>query len=293
MQRALLRPDGFKYVNYPFRVDPREPGARERDEAASAGRGMESGPPRELGRTPGRTKMRAAIEEGERLLVAAHQEAAEVLSNARTQASSESTMAKAEAERLLAEARETAAKLIEQAAAEAVKAREAARQEGLAAGTEQGKTMGRTEAVEAVRRESEGQVRRFQELLASAQNEKNRLIETAEGDMVGLSIAVAKKVIGDAIAKDREAVVAVVRGAIEKATVRDKLTVRVHPTDAQMVSFHKAALAASADGVKTIEIVEDQHVAPGGCLLDTPAGAVDARIERQIELLTKALSGAR
>ena len=41
--------------------------------------------------------------------------------------------------------------------------------------------------------------------------------------------------------------------------------------------------------MKNLSILEDSQVEPGGCVVETNLGYVDARIETKLELLEKAL----
>ena len=43
------------------------------------------------------------------------------------------------------------------------------------------------------------------------------------------------------------------------------------------------------DGLRFIEIVEDRRVGDGGCVIETNAGTIDAKIETQIAEVARAL----
>jgi flagellar assembly protein FliH len=66
---------------------------------------------------------------------------------------------------------------------------------------------------------------------------------------------------------------------------REQLVVRLHPDDV-------ALLKGDADG-GALRIDADPAVALGGCMIDGPAGSLDARFETQLEALGAVLKSVR
>jgi flagellar biosynthesis/type III secretory pathway protein FliH len=66
------------------------------------------------------------------------------------------------------------------------------------------------------------------------------------------------------------------------------LRVRVHPGDAAVLSPTWAQQAAPTG--QRLELVPDENIRRGGCLVEGEAGMVDARVETQQQLVLSALA---
>jgi flagellar biosynthesis/type III secretory pathway protein FliH len=87
-----------------------------------------------------------------------------------------------------------------------------------------------------------------------------------------------------------ERVVDVVRGAIRRATDRERIVARVHPDDLDLVREGAEDILRRMGGISRLDVLEDPRIARGGCLLETPAGDVDARLESQLARVLEALA---
>ncbi len=179
--------------------------------------------------------------------------------------------ARAEAAALLARARSDADAL----RAEAAAAREAARREGF----ETGRADGVAQAAVA---------------LAAANAEAARLVAAAGPTAIALAAKMAEKIVGRAVALAPETMAEIAREALAgcrpgPGTVR----LRIHPDDLPAVEARRAALEAGAPAA-ALELVADVAVGRHGCVIETPQGRVDARLETQLAALERALtSGGR
>jgi type III secretion protein L len=175
--------------------------------------------------------------------------------------------ARAEAAALLARARTEA----DAVRAEAGAVREAARREGF----EIGRADGVAEAAVA---------------LAAARSEAARLVAAAGPTAIALAAKMAEKIVGRAVALAPETMAEIAGEALAACrpgagTVR----VRIHPADLPAVEARRAALEAGAPAA-ALELVADEAVGRHGCVIETPQGRVDARLETQLAALERALT---
>ncbi|HJY75112.1 MAG TPA: FliH/SctL family protein [Burkholderiales bacterium] len=98
------------------------------------------------------------------------------------------------------------------------------------------------------------------------------------------------KLLGQVFAS-REGVIAAVREVVRGARERSRLTVRVSPSDYATIRAH---LDKVLEGLEAgaAEVVADERVELGGCLLETPSGSLDGRLEVQLANLRLALLAA-
>lgn len=106
-----------------------------------------------------------------------------------------------------------------------------------------------------------------------------------EADIVELSIAIAKKIVYEAAEKEREVVVNTVREAIKKTSDRETLKIRISPVDYDVLSKNRSELLHLVDGVKNVLFDVDEKIHPGGCMIETNHGDVDARIDSQFTII--------
>lgn len=167
------------------------------------------------------------------------------------------------------------------------------REEGLRCGHEEGMARGRSEAAAAAQVELAAAVerataplqdreRRIAALLSALQDSARDAVLAAEEDMVALSFQVICRVLG-AAAATREGVQAQVRVLLAERARQGPLVVHLHPEDL-------AAVDATAGGVTC---VADSRVVFGGCILESGAGGLDARLETVVEEMKATLLATR
>ena len=170
--------------------------------------------------------------------------------------------------------------VLAEARAEADMLREAARAEGYAAG--QAEAMASLEpalaalggAVEAVRAEQADHA------------------DALERRAVELGLALASKIIAGTLAVEPERVVDAVQGALRGIVERERITVLVNPDDMEIVSGAIEGVKASLGGIEHCVVEAERRVARGGCIVRTPVGDVDARVDTKLERAAEVISVA-
>lgn len=99
------------------------------------------------------------------------------------------------------------------------------------------------------------------------------------------------KLLGQSLA-GREGVIAAVREVVRRARERSRLTVRVSPSDYALIREHLATVLEGLEAGQ-VEVAADERVELGGCLLETPCGSLDGRLEVQLDRLRQTLAAAR
>ncbi len=115
---------------------------------------------------------------------------------------------------------------------------------------------------------------------------EQRLAEIEE-EMLSLIAAMAEKVIRRKLEADDEIVLAVVRETLEQAAGANQITVRISPSDEPLVREAQQTLLAALGPVEELQIIADEQIFPGGCLVETERGKFDARIDTQLQLLSE------
>mgnify|MGYP000902493050 CR=1 FL=1 len=126
------------------------------------------------------------------------------------------------------------------------------------------------------------------ELLEEAHHTKIKMFEECEADIIRMIMAIAKKVIATELSLNPNIIAGVIREAINFLDQPENLTVYVNPTDLEKV-LEIMNLEISGYNGDSPRMRPDESVSNGGCILESEAGTVDARMETRIEGVQTAL----
>jgi flagellar assembly protein FliH len=227
--------------------------------------------------------LRAAREEAEALVKAAEERAGQEAERGGREAEEIKRGAEAEAERIVAGAARKAEEIILSARTAFEEDRKKAEAEGREAGREAGFAGGQAE----VRR----LIERTHTVLERAQNKRSEILEETEQQVIDLVLLIARKVIKTVSESQRTVVISNVVQALRKLKARGNILIRVNLVDVKLTTEHIKDFIKIAEGAKDIQVVEDSTVDPGGCVIETDFGEVNARISGQLaELEDKILA---
>jgi flagellar assembly protein FliH len=130
--------------------------------------------------------------------------------------------------------------------------------------------------------------RLFGELSALKQN----LVRSHEKDILNIVFAIATKIVGDQGLRDEALVRRTVLKALHLAADRSELSLRIHPDDVQLIEKLKPEFFAQFKELKHLSLTPDPSLSRGGCLLESPCGDVDGRIETQLEEIHQVMNDA-
>lgn len=123
----------------------------------------------------------------------------------------------------------------------------------------------------------------FDTIVSELHREFSGAITRLEECAVALGIEVARFLLQREVHTDPDIVQEQVRRAFERVSGIDTVVVRLHPINVEALEKVKSVLIAKSDGVRTIHVQPDTSVDPGGCILDTAIGTIDAQIGTQLE----------
>lgn len=164
----------------------------------------------------------------------------------------------------------------------------AAREEGRQEGFRDGFARGKEEGVDMAREPA----RVLEKAMRRVSEERGTLLAKAERDVLDLAIAIATRIVRREVEVDRDLVTRVISDALRRASPLEEVVVRVNPADYARIKS-VPGLEGSLGDIRHLALVEDRRVSPGGCLIETASGAIDARVETQLEEIERALVRAQ
>lgn len=189
--------------------------------------------------------------------------------------------AQARADLVLRQAEERAELLIDQAVNGAQALVDEARQTGRKEGYEEGLKAGRV-AAEALQQEA---ARVRDDALA----QRDSFFAESREELVRLALTVARQVVRQELEQDPSRVLPLVDEALARVRGEDQASLRLAPAAAAALEPRQEELAAR-HGIGELRLVPDANLEAGDVQVQTPAGTVDGRVERQIGALSQTLT---
>lgn len=147
----------------------------------------------------------------------------------------------------------------------------------------------RTRILEEARREGEDQGRAdYLRGLAQALDAIDGFYARAEPEIVRLAVGIARKVIGEELAVSQDTVLKIVREGLSSGRRARHVEIKVHASDVARVraGIPRLELASSCE----VEVLASAGVEPGGCVIETEFGIIDARLETQLRVIEQSLT---
>jgi len=156
---------------------------------------------------------------------------------------------------------------------------------------ETGLREGREAGLAKAQSEHASQLQALATVVRSARTRIEEGIEDLTDVGVEIVFEAVCKVLGQALV-DREGVLAAVREPVRRARDRSRLIVRVSPLDFDVIRQNRDKILEGIEAGQ-VEIAADDRVELGGCLLETPSGNLDSRLEVQLANLRRTLLEAK
>jgi flagellar biosynthesis/type III secretory pathway protein FliH len=156
---------------------------------------------------------------------------------------------------------------------------------------ESGREEGLKQARQAAEAQYQGQLETLRALIEGVREARQCYVEDIGDEAVEIVFVALTKILGAGFAT-RTAAVAAVGEAIRCCKERGRLLVKVAPKDFQLLNAHRRELLESASASE-IELICDEQVKLGGCVLEGTSGNLDARLETQLQRLRETLLRAR
>jgi type III secretion system HrpE/YscL family protein len=123
------------------------------------------------------------------------------------------------------------------------------------------------------------------EALAELRAARQSLHNKCETELVRLAVRIAEKIIGEELRTRPETIVSIVRECLRGLRQEQNLRIRVNRRDLEQVEQRLALLQETVVAGRRVQVAPDAGVSPGGCIVETETGIIDARLETQLKCL--------
>jgi flagellar assembly protein FliH len=193
----------------------------------------------------------------------------------------------------IARAQEQAEQIVADANARAADIESAAREQGQAAGWQQGHTDGHDSGASAALDQHAARLREviatFNAAAAALDEFRAQVEAVATRDAVELALAIAARIARRQGMIDPDVLLENVKAALNIVGRTSVTRVAVHPSQHALLTEILPQLQPDSPSLRHAEIIDDQSIAPGGCRVFTSHGHVDADLKTQLDRVTMKL----
>jgi len=183
------------------------------------------------------------------------------------------------------------------AQAEAEQLRSQAQQQGRNEGLRAGREEGLRDQQQVIDSAAEKQATKrldatlpaIQAAVDALNTERNRWLTTWQNTAIQLSVAIAEKLLHAELSQRPELAQESIREALELAAGNPQIKLRMNPGDTEHLGRWCDEMVAAISPAGATEIVADASITPGGCVVETQHGKIDARIETKLARIAQEL----
>jgi flagellar assembly protein FliH len=185
----------------------------------------------------------------------------------------------------LSGARKQAAKIVADAQREADTIRQAAESAGREAGLEAIESL----VAERVAAQAECLLPALRQVIEGIETAKTECLARWEQSSLGVSLAIASRVIRREVQHCPQITLSLVRESLELASGASDVQIRMHPADLDVLRTQVQVLAAEVARLGDDAIVADEGISRGGCRVETRGGSIDQQFEAQLTRIEQEL----
>lgn len=201
----------------------------------------------------------------EEMIASAYEESKQIIERAMEEAQTHINAARNEAEKIISDGMDQSKEIMDRS-----------RQEGYYDGQQQGFEEGRQVA--------QALINDALEIKQNAVETYKQLVNDAEPEIVELVLEICSKILNKALEAD-DYILGLIQSALSKCTYTTNVVLRVSDDDYEYVAHEKNKILSMCQNVDDIEIKIDRSLSRGACLLESPAGMIDAGIQVQLDYI--------
>ncbi|MGO4543874.1 FliH/SctL family protein [Paenibacillus sp. 2TAB23] len=209
----------------------------------------------------------------------------QILSDAQHYAEERLQEAATESERLLSETEQQIDVWWLQKRTEDEAASELSRQKGYELGYAEGSAQSEAE----LREVWEQKIAEASDVLKTAFDMREQIIQEAEPFLVELSCAIAEKIIGQQLTLVPDMALELIRKSLSRRREQGVITLCVAPGQLAFVQAAREELHFAIDSQAELQILPDSTVKDNGCVIRSAFGSIDARIDTQLSEIKREL----
>jgi type III secretion protein L len=128
----------------------------------------------------------------------------------------------------------------------------------------------------------------WMEKVAELEDRIAKVHDEVHGLVIPVALQAAKKIVGREIELKPETIRDIVADKLKAVAQHKKIKIFVHRDDLKILEKHKEKLRSMFELLESLSLVEKNDITPGGCVIETEGGIINAQIENQWEIIETA-----
>lgn len=118
---------------------------------------------------------------------------------------------------------------------------------------------------------------------------RDEFLSTLEPQIMDLVRMIAERVLMREIKSDEQLILTTIRATLKNLVDREELKVRVNPKDLEVLRNEKAMIIDEFDAVDSLDIIPDENITSGGCVVESNNLQIDSQIDSQFEQIINSM----
>lgn len=131
-------------------------------------------------------------------------------------------------------------------------------------------------------------LKQWNEQIIFLQNEITHVRKEMENSLVPLAMTAVKRILGKEIETKPETIVDIVATALKAVSQHQRVTIYVRRSDVDILEENRPRIKGIFEHLQTLTISSREDIAPGGCIIETEVGIINAQLETQLTALETA-----
>ncbi|MBI3508474.1 MAG: HrpE/YscL family type III secretion apparatus protein [Chlamydiia bacterium] len=117
--------------------------------------------------------------------------------------------------------------------------------------------------------------------LFALDHELKQIRSEIQQKILPLALTAARKIIGEELKLHPDRIVDIVLTSLKPVTQHRKIIIYVNRGDLEQIETHKPQIKQIFEHLESFSIQERDDIQPGGCIIETEAGIINAQLENQ------------
>jgi type III secretion protein L len=131
------------------------------------------------------------------------------------------------------------------------------------------------------------------EHVAKLEDEVKKVRQDMEQTIIPVAIKAAKKIVSKELEVSQAAIVDIVSANLKAVAQHKRVTIYVNPKDLEIMESRRGDLKQLFENLEALSIRPRADVQPGGCVIETEAGIINAQIENRWRILETVFNAPR
>lgn len=126
------------------------------------------------------------------------------------------------------------------------------------------------------------------EKIAALEDEIKKVRTDTQAVIIPIALKAAKKIVGKEIEASEKTVVDIIANSLKAVSQHKKIRIYVNPKEFEIIEESREKIKRIFENLEALSILPQDDVEPGGCIIETEGGIINAQLENQWMILENA-----